>query len=208
MGIFTAKLSHRPASVPRLVGVMAAKAVAMTHHQFVDVSQHVFVQLRDNPHHLVIGIHHRFQLAVPEQLAQHQVRVGVFMKPIEVAAKSLLQHREHENRPQFHPRTADRQVAVFPEPVQQNLENRLPRRLIQKQALQTRQDRRDVVPRLHVDLNPPDLRPTEHRLKTPQLPHRKLPCKDPGIRSAPLWTVVRQDTAPRFRGVALTLCTV
>ena len=59
-----------PARQP-LVGVMAAKAVAVPHHQLVDVSQHVLVQQRDIPHHLVIGIRHRVELAVPEQLAQH-----------------------------------------------------------------------------------------------------------------------------------------
>ena len=80
------------------------------------------------------------------------------MKPVEVAAKSLLQHREHKNRPQFHPRTADLQIAIFPEPVQQKLENRLPQRLIQIQALQAKQDCRDVVPRLHVNLDSQDLR--------------------------------------------------
>ena len=114
-----------PARQP-LADVVVAKAVAVPHHQLVDVSQRVLVQQRDIPNHLVIGIRHRFQLAVPEQLAQHHVRVGVFPKPVEVAAKSLLQHREHENRPQFHPRTADLQIAIFPEPVQQKLENRLP----------------------------------------------------------------------------------
>ena len=196
-----------PARQP-LASVVAAKVVTVPHHEFVDVTQHVLVQQRDIPHHLVIGIRHRVDLAVPEQLAQNHVRVGVFMKPVEVAAKALLQHREHENRPQFHPRTADLQIAIFPEPVQQKLENRLPQHLIQIQALQAKQDRRDVVPRLHVDLDPPDLRPAEHRLKTPQLPQRKLPRKDPGIRSAPLRTTARKHTAPRFPGLDLILCTV
>ena len=196
-----------PARQP-LADVVVAKAVAVPHHQLVDVSQRVLVQQRDIPNHLVIGIRHRFQLAVPEQLAQHHVRVGVFPKPVEVAAKSLLQHREHENRPQFHPRTADLQIAIFPEPVQQKLENRLPQRLIQIQALQAKQDRRDVVPRLHVNLDPADLCPAEHRPKTPQLPHRKLPREDPGIRSAPLRTTARKHIAPRFPGYDLTLCTV
>ena len=196
-----------PARQP-LASVVAAKVVTVPHHQFVDVSQRVLVQQRDIPHHLVIGIRHRVQIAVPEQLAKHHVRVGVFMKPVEVAAKALLQHREYENRPQFHPRTADRQIAVFPEPVQQKLENRLPHRLIQIQALQAKQDRRDVVPRLHVNLDPPNLRPAEHRLKTPQLPHRKLPRKDPGIHSAPLRTTARKHTASRFPGYDLTICTV
>ena len=66
-----------PARQP-LADVVVAKAVAVPHHQLVDVSQRVLVQQRDIPNHLVIGIRHRFQLAVPEQLAQHHVRVGVF----------------------------------------------------------------------------------------------------------------------------------
>ena len=74
-----------------LADVVAAKAEAVPHHQFVDASQRVLVQQREVPHHLVIGIRHRVELAVPKQLAQHQVRVDVFMKPIEVAAKSPLQ---------------------------------------------------------------------------------------------------------------------
>ena len=69
-----------PARQP-LADVVVAKAVAVPHHQLVDVSQRVLVQQRDIPNHLVIGIRHRFQLAVPEQLAQHHVRVGVFPKP-------------------------------------------------------------------------------------------------------------------------------
>ena len=115
-GIMDIRLDDKavaPARQP-LAGVVVAKAVAVPHDQLVDVSQRVLVQQRDIPRYLVIGIRRRVELAVPEQLAQHQVRVGVFMKPVEIAAKSLLQHREHENRPQFHPRVVFRFESEWP----------------------------------------------------------------------------------------------
>ena len=186
-----------PARQP-LADVVVAKAVAVPHHQLVDVSQRVLVQQRDIPNHLVIGIRHRFQLAVPEQLAQHHVRVGVFPKPVEVAAKSLLQHREHENRPQFHPgRPTFRSRSSRTGPAEARKSP--PAALIQIQALQAKQDRRDVVPRLHVNLDPADLCPAEHRPKTPQLPHRKLPREDPEIRSAPLGPLPGSTSRPASR---------
>ena len=80
--------------------------------QVPDPSQRILVQYLDIPQHRVVGILHRVILTVPEQLAQHQVRVGVFMEPVEVAAKSPLQHAKYENRPRGYPRTDRIPIAV------------------------------------------------------------------------------------------------
>ena len=37
-----------------------------------------------------MGVLHRIELAVPEQLAQHHTRVGVLMKAVEVATRTPL----------------------------------------------------------------------------------------------------------------------
>ena len=114
-GIMDIRLDNKAVAPARqrLVGVMAAKAVAVPHHQFVYVSQRVLVEQRDIPHHLVIEIRHRVELAVPEQLAQHQVRVDVFMKPVEVqpgpcvsTASTRTVHSSIPGRPTFRSRSS------------------------------------------------------------------------------------------------------
>ena len=120
--------------------------------QVPDRSQRVLVQQRNIPQHRVVGILHRVILAVPEQLAQHQVRVGVFPKPVKVAAKSPLQHPKHENRPQGHPRTDSIPIAIPPDPLLQEPEYRFPQFDIQVYVPQAAQKLGNVVSRPRVNL--------------------------------------------------------
>ena len=113
------------------------------------------------------------------------MRVGVFPKPVEVAAKSPLQHPKHENRPQGHPRNDSIPIAIPPGPLLQEPEYRFPQFDIQVYVPQAAQKLGNVVSRPRVNPHIHDPHPLLSRIKAAQLLHTELLCEDSGNLNAP-----------------------
>ena len=94
------------------------------------------------------------EIAVSQERTYRLMMVRQVVKTVEVAAQSLLQHSQHQNLPQVHPRTPDRAVGLRQDVLVQQHKQPRTQRLVAPDVLKPLQHRRDVVPRLRVD---PDL---------------------------------------------------
>ncbi len=83
------------------------------------------------------------------------VLVRQFLKPVEIAPETLLHDPQHQDGQRFHPRPADPAAPSGQHHPVQKPEQPLSGPFVAVEVLEADQDRRDVVPRFHVQ---PDLR--------------------------------------------------
>ena len=105
------------------------------------------------------------EVAVAQERPHLPVVVREVVKTVEVAAQTLLEDPQHQDRPQGHPRTPDRMVHLRLNMLLQQREQPRPKCLVRPDVLKPLQHRRDVVPRLGVE---PDL--LDGHLAEPELP--------------------------------------
>ena len=93
------------------------------------------------------------EIAVAQERAHRLVMVREVVKAVEVATQTLLQHPQHQNPPERHPRTPDLPVGLRQDMLVEQRKQPRAQLLVRPNVLKPLQHRRDVVPRLGVDPN-------------------------------------------------------
>ncbi len=93
---------------------------------------------------------------------------------VEVAPEALLQNAHRQNPPQVHPRAARVPAAARKHVRVQKAEQLRPRPLVQIDRLNPEQKRRDVVPRLRVQIDRPDVGRAQIGLLRNDFPHVEI----------------------------------
>ena len=117
-------------------------------------------------------------IAVPHHLAHRRVLVGQFLKPIEVAAKALLENGKDENPPHVHARPSDSQVGALAEVRLKQRKQRLLLLLVAPDRLQPLENRRDVVAAIRVEFDALDRNRTEILLEFKDVSHNGNPREE------------------------------
>ena len=157
--IVDVRLHHERVTAPdqRCAKLFSRDLVARPDNQIA----HLAEKLRRRKSHIVPDVLKLVAAGVePDVVAQERldVRMPVHDLPetVEVAPEALLQNAHHQNPPQVHPRAAGGPAAARKHVRLQKAEQLRPRRLVQVDRLNPDQERRDVVPRIRVQLDRPD----------------------------------------------------
>ena len=123
-------------------------------------------------HRLVLVARLVDEIAVTQERAYRRVMVRQVVKAVEVAPQTLLQNPQHQDLPQFHPRTPDRAVGLRQNMLIQQRKQPGAQRLLAPDVLQPLHYRRNVVPRLRVDPESARSAPDPDELPSLNFSHR------------------------------------
>lgn len=104
------------------------------------------------------------------------------VESVEVAAQTLLEHPQHQNLPQLHPRPPYRTIHLRQHVLVQQGKQPRPQRLVAPEVLKPLQHRRRVVPRLGVEPDFVDGHLTEPELPSVNLSHGRQRREDLAAR--------------------------